>query len=825
MHGFITDLRIRKTQILVQYGYKRCQSALSTSVFWVSASSCASFQKSYEDIANKLDLLNGQGEAHADVLLLVKETLESKGLGEWIMIVDNADDLPHLFLDHPDGRKDLLSYLPEDSPNLILYSSRTKTIARQLAAQGSIILIGALGLPDSKSLLSEKLRTAGMASTPGEDWSELLAELEYLPLAIVQAASYMIQNSWTVSTCLQHYRADKSLHMLKHEFGDTTREERGLSDERIDQGATNAVAPTFTAIFSRIQSQDPYAAELLCLMTVYRWERVSLRSIPKDILQEAEGEENDVRFAKSIGTLTGYSLVSTRDDNKNFNIHRLVQLSIGDWLYCHDQLDPWVRKAVVMISKPFPDRIASDQDEVQAGQLCTHIPFALVGKTQEGCSRSEAEATVSLLIKISTYTGSMEQIPMCMKTAETALSLAKLHFAEDKLFEAHANLAMAKALLSKGEYDSADDMCRTALQGYGETVGFESIWNHDTLHVLGSVLDARGKGNEALNIHMHLVNVTKTTFGLDQAYDRGRYASMALTLAACYHSAAGPIDPSPLHEQVLEDALKWTIEHKGAESRAARLAMTDLAASLVRNHLNRAWEVNEEALRLKGEPLNPKDPRTRENLRIRTLVLYGRKENTEAERWARVVLDSSEKALGAKHPKTLEHVWILALVLMAQTKFAESEECASRAYEGYTELYGPDDRFTTDSQIVLEVALRNQHKWGYRWVWSPIGGVWSREQHNAEEDAALLRRVWIAEDLPYDARRYCITGFEMEPEDEEAWKKYYTLRRLPRRSFAGYVEGTLYEDILRFMSPKDRSWAPYRQKKKVISGHEIGPVG
>lgn len=771
----------------------------------MSASSCASFQKSYEDIANKLDLLNGQGDAHTDVLLLVKETLVSKGLGEWIMIVDNADDLPHLFVDHPDGRKDLMSYLPEDSPNSILYSSRTKTVACQLAAQGGIIFVEALSPEDSKSLLSEKLRTAGMASAPGESWSELLADLEYLPLAIVQAASYMIEHSWTVAACLHHYRADKSLHMLKHEFRDTTREEQGLSDERVIQGATNAVSPTFTATFSRIRNQDPYAAELLCLMAVYGSESRALRSIPKDILQEAKGEENDVRFAKSIGTLIGFSLVSTTDDNKNFRIHRLVQLSIGDWLYCHDQLDPWVCKAMVMISKPFPDRIASDLDEVQARELGTYVPYGLFGKTQEGCSRTEMEAAFALLIKASTYAGSIDQIPLCVQAAETASSVAIVHLAEDKLFEAHADLAVAKALFLKGEYDSAAQMCGTALQIYWETLGDEEL-SQDAVHLLGRILHARGDSKEALSLLTQIADRSTAQFGIDRTYERGMLTSKALCFAAITHNVAQLPSLVEEDDRLLEDVLKWTIKHKGAESMATRLAMTALASSLLRGNLDRAWELNEGALRLKGDPVYAEHPHARENFRIRALILYGQNKNVEAERWARLVWKSSEKVLGSKHPKTLEHAWTLALVLMAQRNWRESETFASRAYEGYTELYGPEDSLTTDSRIILEVAQGNQRKWGYKWVCNAFG-LWTKQLHTAEEENERLRRVWIAEELPYDFRRFCRTGVAMIPEDLEAWKNHSLLRRLPARSFVGYIPGTLYEDHIRIISPKDASMA------------------
>jgi len=719
------------------------------------------------------------------------------------MIVDKADDLPQLFVDHPGGRRDLLSYLPEDSPNPILYSSRTKTVARQLAAQGSIILIRALDLQDSKSLLSEKLKAAGMAGTPGEGWNELVTELEYLPLAIVQAASYMIENSWTVSMCLQRFRADKSMHMLKHEFRDTTREEQGVLDEQKDQGATNAVSQIFTTIFSQIQSQDPYAAEILCLMAVYI--NVSI-STPKEILQETEGVEHDVRFAKSIGTLLAFSLVSTKDDGKSFLIHRLFQLSLQDWLRCHDQYRPWACRGMTLLDKHLPGQIVSDQDGAKAAQLIRHIPIRFFEDLEETPPGSEKNVACSLFIKYSAYFASVENIAGCTLSAQFVWDFSRIFMAEDKLSKLNADLVKAKALFLEGEYGSAEEFCQTALNGYAPTLGPHEVLTHDAMHLLGLISHARGKYKEAYFIHKEVVNLSQAAFGLDRTYELGRISAMALSFAAHTYDLNEWFDPSFEEDRSLEEVLQWTREHKGAESRAARLAMTDLATSLLRGNIERAWELNEGALKLKGEPLNPADPHTRENLRIRALVLYGQNKNTEAERWARVVLESSETALGAKHPKTLDHAWTLALILIAQRKWGESEEFASRAYEGYTELYGPEDMFTTDSRLLLEVALWHHRKGGYQWV-QMATGLWTRRQYTPNDWPARNYRLWVALELPYELYRYKLQQVEdLKPEHLEAWRNYSLIHRLPRRRFPDYVRATLFEDPIRSYLVEEGEW-------------------
>jgi hypothetical protein len=325
---------------------------------------------------------------------------------------------------------------------------------------------------------------------------------------------------------------------------------------------------------------------------------------------------------------------------------------------------------------------------------------------------------------------------------------------------------------------------------------------------MGSIAHARGKYKEAYFIHKEVVDLSQAAFGLDRTYELGRISSMALSYAAHTYDLNQWFDPTFEEDRSLEEVLQWTREHKGAESRAARLAMTDLATSLLRGNIERAWELNEGALKLKGEPLNPADPHTRENLRIRALVLYGQNKNPEAERWARVVLESSEKALGAKHPKTLDHAWTLALILIAQRKWAQSEEFASRAYEGYTELYGPEDMFTTDSRLLVEVALRYQYKrqLGYHWV-QMAPGLWTKRQYTPKDFPGRQYRLWVALELPYELRRYDLRQVEeLKPEHLEAWRNYSLIHRLPRRHFPEYIRATLFEDIILSSLVEEGMW-------------------
>ncbi|KAH6954107.1 hypothetical protein BKA56DRAFT_603960 [Ilyonectria sp. MPI-CAGE-AT-0026] len=77
-----------KTQLALDYVSRRCSDD-DCSVFWVHADSEATFTHDYATIARRLEIkadLRG-----ADRLLAVRDTIES--LSQWVLVLDNADDL------------------------------------------------------------------------------------------------------------------------------------------------------------------------------------------------------------------------------------------------------------------------------------------------------------------------------------------------------------------------------------------------------------------------------------------------------------------------------------------------------------------------------------------------------------------------------------------------------------------------------------------------------------------------------------------------------------------------------------------------------------
>ena len=182
---------------------------------------------------------------------------------------------------------------------------------------------------------------------------QLSDEVHSLPLCIAQVAVFCRETSQTVSEYIQTYRNSDSekLELLSHEFGDLPR----------DPEVPNAVLATWMISFNQIQRQDPRAADMISLMSVF-----DRQSIPKCLLQQRN--ESTVKFGKAIGTLKAFSLVTANAGNESFDVHRLVYSSTRYWLGEHGEQERWIEQA---LESRYPNMKFENRD------ICVHSCFLM----------------------------------------------------------------------------------------------------------------------------------------------------------------------------------------------------------------------------------------------------------------------------------------------------------------------------------------------------------------------------------------------------------------------------------------------------------------
>lgn len=348
---------IGKTRIALQFAV-RFKSFKDISVFWVHVGNAERFKKSYLDIAKRVAML-GWDDPQINVFQLVKDWFEGEGSGRWLLVIDNADDMEMLYGPHPNG---LGRYFPRSDNGSILMTTRYRKVGVKFTSARNTILIPALSAGESMRFLGTRL---GDEVREDSSRRELAEELENIPLALVQASSFITENQISAERYLQLYRDSDSskMRLLTEDFEDDTR----------DREIKNPLATTWAISFDYIRKHDTAAADILSMMSM-----LDAQSIPESLLSSIDDSLN---LEKALGTLKAFSLISLRNavnsmvdqDERAYDLHRLVRLAMRNWLHMRNSFDLWTAKAIKVLS----DRYPSGWNETRAACF-RYLPHAMV---------------------------------------------------------------------------------------------------------------------------------------------------------------------------------------------------------------------------------------------------------------------------------------------------------------------------------------------------------------------------------------------------------------------------------------------------------------
>jgi hypothetical protein len=269
-----------------------------------------------------------------NILQLVYQWLCDKRNGRWLMILDNADNDSIFFngdnCDELDKRGPLVNFLPQVTQGFVLVTSRNRLAARNLVGDDRVIEIQPMNEYESLSLLRGKILSTHSTNETAVDEKALVQALEYLPLAITQARSYIANRAprITVSGYLELFRESESnqTHLLQHE---------DAKDLRRDPSIRHAVITTWQLSFEQIRHEQPEATDLLALMSIF-----DRQGIPESLVREGD---DMLLFEDALAPLISYSLIRSDIERQSFEMHRTVQLSIRAWLKGQGQLDRWAK--------------------------------------------------------------------------------------------------------------------------------------------------------------------------------------------------------------------------------------------------------------------------------------------------------------------------------------------------------------------------------------------------------------------------------------------------------------------------------------------------
>jgi hypothetical protein len=276
-----------------------------------------SFELAYREIGICLRI-PGISDDNADIKRLVRERLSLGNVGDWLIIVENADNSKILLgvdnNSHESARS--IDYIPHSDKGAVLFTTRSRKAATDLT-QRNVLELNNIGKAEARQLLAQRIiRQALLNDEAAVD--VLLETLTGLPLAIVQAAAFINQNDTSVSeyvSLLQH--AGTKAELFSEHFEDPSR--------YWDMDRT--IAKTWHISFEQIQRQDPLAAEYLSFIAC-----VDRISIPQSLLLPGG---SFVQQTKALRTLTGYAFITERQQTvpgsskeRLFDMHRLVHMAL-----------------------------------------------------------------------------------------------------------------------------------------------------------------------------------------------------------------------------------------------------------------------------------------------------------------------------------------------------------------------------------------------------------------------------------------------------------------------------------------------------------------
>ncbi|KAJ6126484.1 hypothetical protein N7523_002096 [Penicillium sp. IBT 18751x] len=683
----------RKSQLAIEYSYQIRSESPETWVIWVHASNEARFEQSFRDIADQLKILTRQ-DPKSNIYKLVENWLQDENKGKWICILDNADDdkflcsLPaarkgSLMKEPPNAStKPLLEYVPRCRNGSIIITSRSREAALRMVKHKDLIDVNPMARSEALELLQKTLDQ----SEESQESQQLVEELEFMPLAIAQAACYIRNRAprYSVSQYLRDFQKSDSeaIKLLKKEAGHLDR----------DWEAKNSILVTWQISFNYIRDEKPSAAELLSLMSFF-----DRQGIPESVIrqppasctsrtepfddssdEETSGSDGGPEFEDDVTTLRNYSFIFVIENGASFAMHRLVQLTTRAWLKSHGETERWRERFIANIYGEFPT--GRYENWARCRSLYPHVRLAM---SQRPESRESLLRWATLLYRGAWYASESGNVADVREMASKSQKhRVELLGAEDD--EALASTAMlAEAYSLEGRWDEAEQLFVQVMETRKTKLGVDHPDTLTSMANLALTYGNQGRWDEAEQLNMQVMETRKTKLGVDHP---DTLTSMA-NLASTYWNQGRWEEAEQLNMQVIE----------------AR-----------KTKLGGRWEAAEQldvqVMETRKTKLGVDHPDTLTSMANLASTYRSQGRWEEAEQLFVQVMETRKMKLGVDHPDTLTSMANLALTYWNQGRWEEAEQLNMQVMETRkTKLGG---RWEAAEQLDVQVMETRKTKLG-----------------------------------------------------------------------------------------------------------------
>ena len=472
---------------------------------------------------------------------LVKAWLERKDRDPWLMVIDNADSTEMFFNcgeaglqrsegDHSLRREETLGrYIPECSHGSILLTTRNRQAGVKFTKGGTVIKVRKMTRAESSQLICETLN-----EDPGSDLMALLTDrLENIPLALVQAAAFMHENSLTVIKYLQLLdQSDENLIELLSEPFETAGR---------DSGIPNAVTATWMVSFEQIRTRHPYASDLFSLMgfldrqeipkAALLWISEHKPSQGSSQLEQISQAQRLLQLEKALGILKAFSFVSEGRADESVDMHRLVQLVMQKWLEKEKKSKEWVSNALLTVSGIYP--YGSYENWKTCGD---YLPHALAVLNYEGlASTEEAVAKACLLHNTAGFMLGQGKWNRAEDLQLLAVGTRKRVLGEEHPDTLSSMANLASTYRNQGRWKEAEELDVQVMETSSRVLGEEHPDTLSSMANLASTYRNQGRWKEAEELDVQVMETSSRVLGEEHPDTLSSMANLAHTLYAQNH--------------------------------------------------------------------------------------------------------------------------------------------------------------------------------------------------------------------------------------------------------------------------------------------------
>ncbi|KAF4222147.1 hypothetical protein CNMCM5878_006742 [Aspergillus fumigatiaffinis] len=631
---------VGKTQVALEIAYRIQETRPECSIFWIPATTLEALEQACLKIAEQL-ALPGLEEERADARKLLKDYLCDGNAGQWLLIFDNADDI---------------------------------TMDK---AQATKLLSERLG---DKSLLHQK-----------EEVVLLLKELVYLPLAIVQAASYMNEN------CVSSIADYRSL-LSGQEDGVIDLLSEGFEDDWRTHHNTNPVATTWLISFEQIQRTQPFAADILCFMA-----SIAPADIPQSILPPTPTRK---AWTEAIGTLKGYGFVSRRSAAQSFDLHRLVHLATRNWLRKNATLSKWTITALTRLEAIFPSDEHTNRDIWN--EYLPHV-ICLLEREEVKNADVEIESTrYDLIFKLSMCLLLDGRVTEAVNYLEEHYDWHKRQFDESHPSRLVSQHELAGAYQANGQIAQAVDLLEHVVMVEGKTLAEEDPDRLASQHALGRAYQANGQIAQAVDLLEHVVKVKERTFTKEHPSQLASLLASQHALAHAY-KANGQITQAV---ELLEHVVAMRDRTLAEEHPDRLISQHELASAYQANgQIMQAVELLEHVVMVEGRTLAKEHPDRLTSQCALASAYQANGQITQAvELLEHVVAMQDRTTLAEDHPSQLAFQYALARAYQENGQATQAVELLEHVVmvEGRTLAEEHPSRLASEHELAIAYYATGQ---------------------------------------------------------------------------------------------------------------------